>query len=1100
MRLAFWPTKTTTAALVALAVGATLSAAVSPARAQGSGASSLPAASGRRYANRVNARFATVSDGPQSSLIVDVPKNADATAIAQAVRRRVQNDWKARARAVAPQIARLRKQGLLKGRGAVAVSTLVTVRQNGRLVIPTQTRGVQTRQSGNALTFTFSGYDARAEQFLRNLVAVFYPRIEALYGAPYWSGNVEVVNAGDLDNSQIPDAQRLAFGSYDVSNRRILLPLFDNTESQGQALLLNMLHAFHGPAVFQYDAWEQGFARAAASVIARQVPGEFGDASANNLLSLLKFYDVLNQPTLGNPTFFPPSLANTDLSGFTLGKMFFPRLAMSGAVWLKVYVENTNFFRQFNEAYYAQAGANPAAVAGNVPALRNIARAFAANVEGQAFDDWFVQQFILDTSVIPGKKLYAFVLPSEPTTDATGGGSQQSVAVTLDYFNTRPNGDEDLLSGRAYASYFDATNSQTFYGPASEQADIADGEGFLTVLFFPQEDGSDATRLTMDFHVGAETARTFASLGVKGDFQVVVVGQTPNFNGKSGRLRIVSQAGGTNRNGETNLLNAAGGVTLGTEINELAATTITILDASNNVVATRRVNTGDGSYVAVVRLDGSAPGSTTGLVTVTHAFPAGLNLASFPVRPLASDIAAGLGLDPNRFVLSFYDAPNRTYQTFAAGQASAAPIQPGRGYFLKSNTDAGPTTVTLTGYAPPRDTDVTVSLTFGWNLVGMPFGADTDRINVRDLSVQYLQNGTQSFEDAVANNLVAETPFGYNQGTGVYLPIGLSDGAFVPWQGYWVRVLVPSGITLVFPAPDANRSRAAGSGRAATLGSRPRGGGSSATPAARPDWSLRLQARGPNGSGPAAVATFGVAKNATVGFDNRYDREAPPALAPTLALGFPHADWGTAAGTYLSDFRDPASVTRAVAPGLKGTAAWDVTVTSPVGGPVTLSWDGQAAFGRGANGVRLALVDLANGTRVFLRDRSSYTFTATAGQTRAFKIEATPARSRVLTVSDVILTRSGGRATGGATRSVSFTLSDDAADVTVELQTLGGQTVRRSALGRAQKSGRQTVRLVGAAGRGEGVALAPGPYVVRISAQDTDGRRVLVTRPAFILE
>jgi hypothetical protein len=222
-----------------------------------------------------------------------------------------------------------------------------------------------------------------------------------------------------------------------------------------------------------------------------------------------------------------------------------------------------------------------------------------------------------------------------------------------------------------------------------------------------------------------------------------------------------------------------------------------------------------------------------------------------------------------------------------------------------------------------------------------------------------------------------------------------------------------------------------------------------------------------------------------------------------MALGFPHADWGAAGGTYLSDFRDPASVTRAVTPGLKNGSTWDLTVSSPVGGPVTLSWEGSAAFGRGANGVRLALVDLATGARVFLRDRSSYTFTATAGQTRAFKIEAAPVRSRVLAISDVILTRSGGRASGGgASRAVSFTLSDDAADVVVELQTLGGQIVRRSAApGRAQSAGRQTVRLdASGAGRGENVALAPGPYVVRVSARDTDGRRVLVTRPAFILE
>jgi hypothetical protein len=71
--------------------------------------------------------------------------------------------------------------------------------------------------------------------------------------------------------------------------------------------------------------------------------------------------------------------------------------------------------------------------------------------------------------------------------------------VTVVYFQTLGDGTERLLDGRAYATYFDASNSQTFYGPGSDQAEVSAGEGFFTLLFFPQSDQSDATRVTMDF-------------------------------------------------------------------------------------------------------------------------------------------------------------------------------------------------------------------------------------------------------------------------------------------------------------------------------------------------------------------------------------------------------------------------------------------------------------------------------------------------------------------------------------------------------------------------------------------------------------------------
>jgi hypothetical protein len=281
------------------------------------------------------------------------------------------------------------------------------------------------------------------------------------------------------------------------------------------------------------------------------------------------------------------------------------------------------------------------------------------------------------------------------------------------------------------------------------------------------------------------------------------------------------------------LRGAVAAVNLNIPAGEIAQTLITLRDASNNVVASRRVNTGDGRYIAIVRLDGqNDAGNVTGLVTRTHVYPAGLQLAAFPLRPLSTDIAGGLGLPASEFALAGWDSSVGQHQIYTPGQPTGPgiqPLQPGRGYFFKllPSNGAAQAQVTITGYAPPRDTDVTVSLPFGWNLVGVPFGADSDRIAVSNLQVQYLQNGAIPWDDAVANNYVTATPFGYSPQTGGYVPVEAAGGQMQPWQGYWVRVLVPSGVTLIFPGPEAeNRGRAVSGTR--------RAAGSTVPPLARP--------------------------------------------------------------------------------------------------------------------------------------------------------------------------------------------------------------------------------------------------------------------------
>jgi hypothetical protein len=1031
------------------------------------------------YGNVVNQRFHTVSSGPQSAVIVDIEAGAPREQVAAAIRRRVQADFRSRARSLAGPVRRLRAAGALKPNTALPISTIVMEREDGKLVMPSwKSPGATRAVGGGTLTFDFQGFSNADRDFLQQFVALAYPRIVALYGQPAVSGTVKVINYGPLDGGQGTDVQRLAFGAYNASTNEIYLPLYESLDSFALAFLLNMVHAFHGPAVFQYDAWEQGFARAAASIIARQPEFGFADASGNFLYSLLQFYDLLNQPGLGNPTFFPPSQANIDIDDNergSLGKMIFPRLGMSGAAWLKVYIENPQFFRQFNEAYYQQFNPTPQGTpnfGGNVPALKTIAASLLPNgVEGQPFEEWYRRQYVLDTSVSPGRKLYATLIPGEVTAD-----NRQSHLIQLVYFRsltrsespTGVEGDEQLLTGRAYATYFDSTNARLNLGVASEQAEIVEGEGSFTATT-NQRQGVDGTRITMNFSVGNDTAQCYVPAGFGGDFQAVVLG--PNATGQM-RVQMTTVSPIRTLGGAANLEGAAAGVNLGIAQNDLG---VLVVDVDNaGVVQRYRINGGDGRYYAVLRPNASAGGVTT----VSHVFRAGSmpNLIAFPVRPLSTIADQALGLPSSEFLLSTWDPVRGRYVSAApdAGESALGAIQPGRGYWFKLQPLSGATevNVSVTGTAVPTDTDFTISAPFGWSLIGSPF---QQPFNINQVLVKYLQNDAITWEEAVESNLVAALP--YSLEAGGYQESDTLDGS--QWKGYWVRVLIPGGVTLLLPGPDSETTRAVAARRSR----------STIKPAARPDWSVRLTARQSGDDlpfGGVATARFGTASGATRGFDNRYDRELPPPVVNSqVSITFPHSDFGNASSTrYVADFRES---------NRRGT--WDVTVTAAKEGPVTLAWDNLGTVPRNQN---LYLVDKATGERISLRSRSAFTYQAGAESlTRQFQIIAEPARSTALTLTNVQITRVPGRAADGSRRmAISYNVSGNA-DVQVELSSLSGKSLRQLGGGRATANGRQTVLWDGRSQ--DGGALPAGPYQVRIIARGENGEQATVVRPVTLL-
>jgi hypothetical protein len=175
----------------------------------------------------------------------------------------------------------------------------------------------------------------------------------------------------------------------------------------------------------------------------------------------------------------------------------------------------------------------------------------------------------LDTSVSVGRKLYAFVVPGEYTEERG-----QAHLVQVVYYRTKANGDEDLLDGRVYATYHDATGATIRLGIASEQVQLSDGEGSITTQSFQEREG----RLTMDFNVGAETARVYVPGGYNGDLQTVLLG--PNTNGRDVTVTQVTSTANRTQTARTDA--AAFGVNLGTPENDLARTTITYTTALVN--------------------------------------------------------------------------------------------------------------------------------------------------------------------------------------------------------------------------------------------------------------------------------------------------------------------------------------------------------------------------------------------------------------------------------------------------------------------------------------------------------------------------------------
>lgn len=1041
------------------------------------------------YHNIVNQRWRTVSNGPQSALVVDVKDASDTVAVRRAVQERYSAFLESRRPAFAQELAFLRQHRVLKPGQQLDLSDAVILRQNGRLLLPEPGRATRAPSPGNNnLTFNIpigtgdGQWNVTDAGNIQTLINFIYPELKRVYGPPLWNGTVTVLNK-DPRLGKVDEVIGALLVINSTGGVEIWFPTFSAFETQFLAMTQVMAQAFHGPYRIAYDAWEQGMARAATVVAARDLQGTFpsgGTVNPANGFYFTPFYDLLNQPPLSNNTFTPPTKSNQPFNATTLSGMLVPRLQMSSTAWLKCYIENPNFFINFNAAYYTVLATEPGSnIQNDVSRLRGLAsQAVGGTVEMQPFDSWFEHQYVLDTSVTAGPKLYAYVQPTFPSSQ----GDDNGAAIFLVFYQTSPTGDETDLSGTVTPIFWDYTfqNRLNLSGTGSGQVTITNGFGTIAPFFTGiggTPPNQDQMRVAMDFPINNEYVRVYFPAGQTGteaapnDFSGVTVGAD------SGNLAVTYEGGGTISlpNGVVQGAFGASGPS-GSVPNGFSRTKLVFTPTGSGTPITFQRNTAFNNTFGVAPIFQLV--TPAQVQTLSHTFAAGAQMISLPLRPLNPDLAQTLGTNPNATLLAQWredtQIPPNTLDHYA--RYPTLPLyQPGYGLWSNFSTDLNATNIL--GEQTTVDKDVSIGLNYGWNQIGSPYTTD---LNVTsDLSFTYQGTLAPSLDEAITNQWVAAGIIAYSSASGYQDITSTSNTSFKlntleAWKGYWIRVLVPEGLTLTYSNPN-NRSvhRPALAGKAS-------GGKTRAAATSTPErdaWRVPLSLA--DTSGHTTGALLGQSPRGADAFIPALDVASPPPFTRSamLSLRFPHTDWdtgtGQTGGDFLADIRH-----------IGARSAWTLNVSVPEPDQTyTLAWSNTATLPRGT---RLTLVDTATGTRQLMNSGSSYAFHVGKEMTRSFQVVAEPNTPSRLSIRNVVALLPppglGGRAATHITISYELT---GPAETLVEIRSGTGRLVRHLAAGRAATTGIN--QMVWDMKDDQGRGLPAGPYMLHITARAPEG-------------
>ncbi|NUP99455.1 MAG: hypothetical protein HUU35_06335, partial [Armatimonadetes bacterium] len=911
-----------------------------------------------------------------------------------------------------------------------------------------------------------SGQATTLQTFLTQLE----PVLLRIYGPPAFNLQVTVIHDPSLNS--------IDMAAYDASSNQIRLELLNDVDATNPTqtaidpydlyvLTFAVLKAYHDDALLRYDAWEDGMVRAAQLLAISEVRPDFGFL-ARDFNLLFSAYDVLNQPGLESPSFRGvEGGGEADTMRDALASI---RVYLAQAAWLKVYAENPEVFARFNDLYYTRLAAD-SNVAGNVPILKNLVRSVAPTVEGLDFHDWYRRQHVLDTSVVPGAKLYVFNIPQK---DFITGEPTNSLPMNVYHFEVTPSNQQNPLTGTVHFTYtaydgFDLTPAVE--GASGEAGTVAEigaagnpaGIGSAVPLFFniAGDQQVQMQRIEVEAEVNGMTRQIWFPNDVAADDNQArnhVYGLVTN--GFQGELEIAIEGRDVIT---TNVIQGAFKAKVPGGLPVPAKATFSFTPDSSGgsrVDATEKnvmflgpigsgVDTATGDAVVILQ----TPPET--MRQLQQTIPAGLSMVTIPAFALRTNAAEVLGVPASQLLMARADQAVPTFEPYRMGSIyrlwpNTPAFRPGYAYWVQT---AAPLTLNFEGVEANRDRPFPQHYPPGWAQIGNPW---TDlNIQLQALRVQPTDgSGVLTLAEAQSRGIVSSGVFRYNRQSAGYELLTPSS-VLNPYEGYWLNILDERGATLIYPNAVSGAGRAAGRGRAGDPNR----------------WRVNLVATS-EGYRDAA-ASLGVEPGASDGYSLQ-DIAKPPYFGSFVSVAFPAPAGSRQSGPYAVDLREGNGISK----------SWEVVVESNAGPrQVTLSWPDVAAV---PAGVDLVLTDLETGRSRFLRSTSSYTFDLGASGARRLRISAERGSQAGLAVTSLEVR--GGR---GTARSISYSLTSPA-EVTVSLNSQSGRLLRTLASGRA--SGRGVNDIPFLATDSQGRPLPRGIYRLDLIAVGSDGRQVRTSR------
>jgi len=437
------------------------------------------------------------------------------------------------------------------------------------------------------------------------------------------------------------------------------------------------------------------------------------------------------------------------------------------------------------------------------------------------------------------------------------------------------------------------------------------------------------------------------------------------------------------------------------------------------------------------------------LQRVNAIIPSGLAMVSFPFTPEETDPAKLLNIPADQLKIAWWNPERGGYEYYASSNSAMFSIAAGRAYWVKLPEGKQ---VSTYGEVDPRSQ---VFLMPGWNMVGLPNNSPV-HWSVTGIMVLGPEGSIETLEEAEKAGWVTSYAWAYEPGQGYRLVYDANllpgvIGELEPGRGYWIWAKVPCVLQL----PEQTTQIRSHRQKSITN-----------------DWHLLLRARVGEASAEAILGVSQGSRGLSIGLPPEPPEGSSNVQVIVLNNGAPLA----------VDVRNNATRQQ----------VWDVVVKFGTrdGGrgtrkEVTLTWDG---VGYAPKDVSLTLVDLATGTRRYMRTQTEYRFVPNEGETeRRFKVIAELSNERPLRIVGLKAIPMRGQGV-----VIEFALTKPA-QVQAEVLTLTGRKVTVVEAQTPRSSG--THRIVWQGVNKERMKVSSSVYLIRLIATDEEGRQVQASLP-----